>query len=137
MTPSATIPLPHGHPFVFVDRVLETDPGKRAVGIKNVTYGEAILQGHFPNQTIMPGVLIIEALAQVAGIALHSADEPGANAQSYLAAVRNIKFRKMVSPGDQLRLTAELTVRMDKLAQFQVRAEVNGEVVADGEIVLG
>jgi 3-hydroxyacyl-[acyl-carrier-protein] dehydratase len=137
MMPSTTVPLPHGHPFIFVDRVLETDPGKRAVAIKNVTYNEAILQGHFPNQTIMPGVLIIEAMAQVAGIALHSADAPGTNAQSYLAAVRNVKFRKTVSPGDQLRLTAELTARMDKLAQFQVKAEVNGEIVADGEIILG
>ena len=137
MTPSASVPLPHGHPFIFVDRVLETDPGKRVVAIKNVTYNEAILQGHFPSQTIMPGVLIIEAMAQVAGIALHSVDEPGATTQSYLAAVRNVKFRKMVSPGDQLRLTAELTARMDKLAQFQVKAEVSGEIVADGEIILG
>src|SRR5256885_16782238 len=127
MTPSSTVLLPHAHPFIFVDRMIETDPGKRAVGIKNVTYGEAILQGHFPNQTIMPGVLIIEAMAQIAGIALHSADPAEAPGKSYLAAVRNVKFRRMVSPGDQLRLTAELTGRMDKLAQFQVKAEVNGE----------
>lgn len=137
MTPSASVPLPHGHPFIFVDRVLETDPGKRAVAIKNVTYNEAILRGLFPNQTIMPGVLIIEAMAQVAGIAWHGADASDANSKPYLTAVRNVKLCKTVSPGDQLRLTAELTARMDKLAQFQVKAEVNGEIVADGEIVLG
>lgn len=137
MLPSSSVPLPHGHPFIFVDRVLETEPGKRAVAIKNVTYGEAIMQGHFPQQPIMPGVLIIEAMAQVAGIALHSADPPGSPGQSYIAAVRNIKFRKQVTPGDQLRLTAERTAQMDKLSQFNVKAEVNGEIVADGEIVLG
>jgi 3-hydroxyacyl-[acyl-carrier-protein] dehydratase len=136
MTPSSTVPLPHGHPFIFIDRVLETDPGKRAVGIKNVTYGEAILQGHFPNRTIMPGVLIIEAMAQIAGIALYSTNPADAPGRSHLVAVRGVKFHRMVSPGDQLRLTAELTARMDKLAQFQVKAEVNGEIVADGEIVL-
>lgn len=137
MTSEPSIPLPHGHPFIFVDRVLETDPGKRAVAVKNVTYGEAILQGHFPNQTIMPGVLIIEALAQVAGIALHSADPPGPPSRPHLAAVRNVKFQKPVTPGDQLRLTAELVARMDQMAQFQVKAEVNGDVVAEGELVLG
>jgi 3-hydroxyacyl-[acyl-carrier-protein] dehydratase len=119
--------LPHGHPFRFVDRVIETDPGKRAVGIKNITYGEAIL----------PGVLIIEAMAQIAGIALHSADRPGQTGPSYLAAVRNVKFHRPVTPGDQLRLFAELVAQMDKLARFAVKAEVNGEIVADGEIVLG
>jgi 3-hydroxyacyl-[acyl-carrier-protein] dehydratase len=129
--------LPHGHPFRFVDRVIETDPGKRAVGIKNITYGEAILQGHFPHQPILPGVLIIEAMAQIAGIALHSADRPGQTGPSYLAAVRNVKFHRPVTPGDQLRLFAELVAQMDKLARFAVKAEVNGEIVADGEIVLG
>jgi len=136
MTPTP-VPLPHGHPFVFVDRVLETDPGKRAVGIKNVTFGETAMQGHFPQQPIMPGVLIIEAMAQIAGVALHSADPPDAAGRSHIAAVRNIKFRRPVTPGDQLRLTAELTGRMDQLAQFAVKAEVQGEIVADGEIVLG
>jgi 3-hydroxyacyl-[acyl-carrier-protein] dehydratase len=133
---SSPAALPHGHPFIFIDRVLEVEPGKRAIGIKNVTYGEAILQGHFPNQTIMPGVLIIEAMAQIAGIALHSADPPGQPSQSYIAAIRSVKFRRPVTPGDQLKLTAEFVARMDKLSQFQVKAEVGGEIVAEGEIVL-
>jgi 3-hydroxyacyl-[acyl-carrier-protein] dehydratase len=137
MIPSAPVPVPHGHPFVFVDRVVETEPGRRAVGIKNVTANEAMLRGHFPGEPILPGVLVIEAMAQVAGIALHSADPPGQPGRSYLAAVRNVKFRRPVTPGDQLRLTAVLTGRADKLAQFDVKAEVNGEIVADGEIVLG
>ena len=134
--------LPHTHPFVFVDRVLEVEAGKRAVGIKNVTQNEAVLRGHFPGQPVMPGVHIIEALAQIAGIALNAGRSEADGAQTVLVAIRNIKFRKMVGPGDQLILTATLSASPGALTQFAVKAERSSknkgerEIVAEGELVM-
>lgn len=119
--------LPQRHPFVFVDRVIELEPGKRAVGIKNVTYDEAILQGNFPERTLMPSSLIFEALAQIAGVALRGA-RPG----STTIASARLRFERSVIPGDQLRLTAESR----SAGHFRVKAEVGGAVVAEGDIEL-
>ena len=129
--------LPHGHPFVFVDRVLEVEAGKRAVGIKNITQNEDALRGHFPNQPITPGVHIVEALAQIAGIALNAGKPASDAAQTGLIAIRDMKFKKKVEPGDQLLLTATLTANLGPLAQFVVKAERGKELIAEGELVMG
>ena len=136
---SASLPtsLPHGHPFIFVDRVLEVEPGKRAVGIKNITQNEEVLRGHFPDQPIMAGVLIVESLAQIAGIALNT-DKPQADAaKTGLVAIRDMKFKKLVQIGDQLVVTATLTTNLGPLAQFAVKAERGKELIAEGELVMG
>lgn len=141
--PTSKTGLPQAHPFVFVDRVLEVEAGKRAVGIKNVTQNEAVLRGHFPGQPVMPGVHIIEALAQIAGIALNAGQSEADGAQTVLIAVRNIKFKKMAEPGDQLILTATVSAHLGALTQFAVKAERalagkgNKEIVAEGELVMG
>ncbi len=129
--------LPHEHPFIFVDRVLEVEAGKRAAGIKNITQNEGFLRGHFPDQPIMAGVLIVESLAQIAGIALN-ADKPPADAVKVgLVAIRDMKFKKLVQVGDQLIVTATLTANLGPLAQFAVKAERGKEIVAEGELVMG
>ena len=140
---TSKVELPHAHPFVFVDRVLEVEAGKRAVGIKNVTQNEAVLRGHFPGQPVMPGVHIIEALAQIAGIALNTGRPKAEANQTVLVAIRNIKFKKMAEPGDQLILTATLSAHLGALTQFAVKAERTSpgrsgkETVAEGELVMG
>lgn len=127
--------LPHRYPFLLVDRVLELEKAKSIIAIKNVTYNEHFFQGHFPVKKVMPGVLIIEALAQAGGILLyHSIPDPE-NVLIFLAAIHNAKFRKPVLPGDQLRLEAELTKLRKKVAFLKGEAYVDGEIVAEGEIV--
>lgn len=127
--------LPHRYPFLMVDRVLEVEVGKRIVALKNVTYNEFFFQGHFPKYHVMPGVLIIEAIAQVGGILSHfSLDEPEKQL-SFLSKVDKVKFRKPVFPGDQLRLEAEFIRMKQKYCIMQGRALVNGDVVAEGEMM--
>lgn len=105
--------LPHRYPFLLVDRIVDVDPGKRCVGIKNVTINEPFFQGHFPGHPVMPGVLIIEAMAQVAGIMAYLAsDEATRNKVCYFMSIDNARFRKPVMPGDQLRI--EITSTMNK-----------------------
>ena len=141
--PTSKVALTHAYPFVFVDRVLEVEAGKHAVGLKNVTQNEAVLCGHLPGQPVMPGVHIIEALAQIAGIALNAGRSEADGAQTVLVVVRNIKFRKMAEPGDQLILTATVSAHLGALTQFAVKAERasagkgNQEIVAEGELVMG
>ena len=126
--------LPHRYPFLLVDRVLEMEPSKHIVALKNVTYNEEFFQGHFPEIKIMPGVLIIEALAQAGGILLyHSFSEPRKRLV-VLSKVQNIKFRRAVVPGDQLRLEAEVTKLRTKFATIRGRALVDGEVAVEGEL---
>jgi 3-hydroxyacyl-[acyl-carrier-protein] dehydratase len=97
--------LPHRYPFLMVDRIIEGEHGKRCVGIKNVTVNEPFFQGHFPGHPVMPGVLIIEAMAQVAGIMAYLASDEAVRAKvTYFMAIDNARFRKPVSPGDQLRI---------------------------------
>ena len=103
--------LPHRYPFLMIDRVVELDPGKRCVGIKNVSINEPYFQGHFPGHPVMPGVLIIEAMAQVAGIMAYSAsDDETKKKVSYFMSIDSAKFRKPVFPGDQLRIEVVTTL---------------------------
>ncbi len=127
--------LPHRYPFLLVDRVLELEKGKSIVAIKNVTYNEHFFQGHFPEKKVMPGVLLIESVAQAGGILLyHSIPDPE-NVLVFLSAIYNAKFRKPVIPGDQLRLEAELTKLRQKVAYLIGKVYVDGEIVAEGEIM--
>jgi 3-hydroxyacyl-[acyl-carrier-protein] dehydratase len=126
--------LPHRYPFLLIDRIIEFDPGKKAVGIKNVTGSENYFQGHFPDRPIMPGVLIIEAMAQVGGIIIMQM-EISAGKLAVLAGINNVKFRSTVIPGDQLVLTAEIIALKSKFGKIQSKAVVNDKIVAEGEIL--
>jgi len=125
--------LPHRYPFLLVDRVLELEAGVRIKAYKNVTFNENFFQGHFPGQPIMPGVLIMEALAQAGG--LFVVQTLGATAENKLflfTGIESAKFRRPVVPGDQLMLEAEVLRRKMNIWKMQGRATVNGELVAAG-----
>ena len=131
--------LPHEYPFVFLDRVLAIEKGVRGVGVKNVTSDEYFFRGHFRSRAMMPGVLVVESLAQLTGVVLKEATGGQREEErrlSYLARVRDMKFRRLVEPGDQLVLFSEIGRRAGSLVRAKVRAEVDGEVAAEGEIVL-
>jgi beta-hydroxyacyl-ACP dehydratase FabZ len=125
--------LPHRYPFLLVDRIVEWDPGKKIVGIKNVTINEPFFQGHFPGRPIMPGVLIIEALAQAGGILALKA-MGGEKRLAYMAGVDGCKFRRMVVPGDQLRLEVTVTARKGPVWKMHGEALVDGALVAKGDL---
>ena len=125
--------IPHRYPFLLVDRILEATPGVRAVGIKNVTVNEPFFQGHFPNNPIMPGVLIVEALAQVAGIAGMLLPE-NQGKLGLFAGIDNMRFKRPVVPGDQLILEAEFLVLKMGLGKVKVCARVDDQIAAEGEI---
>ena len=126
--------LPHRYPFLLVDRILEIEEGKRVVGVKNVTINEPFFQGHFPGHPIMPGVLIVEGMAQTGGmLLLGTLDEPDTKVV-YFMSIDNIKFRKPVRPGDQLVFEVELVQVRGKIAKTRGVARVNGEVVAEAEM---
>ncbi len=128
--------LPHGFPFLLVDRVLEVEIPKRIVGLKNVTYNEPFFPGHFPQDPVMPGVLIVEAMAQTAGILAYMAMGKEAEGKGvYLMALKEAKFRKPVVPGDQLRLEMETVKRRGNIWVFKGKAFVLGQVVAEAEIM--
>lgn len=126
--------LPHRYPFLMVDRVIELELGKRAVAIKNVTANESYFLGHYPQRSIMPGVLILEALAQLAGILLMADDPLARSATPLLGGADNVRFRRPVVPGDQLRLEVDVVKKRKLLARAEVRALVDGCVVAEGEL---
>ncbi len=129
--------LPHRFPFLLVDRVKEIHPGRSIVAIKNVSIDEPFFQGHFPDRKIMPGVLIVEAIAQAGGILLfHSIPDPERKFV-VLSKIIDAKFRKPVVPGDQLRLEAEIVKLKTKFCHLKGRATVDGEVAAEGELVAG
>ncbi|MBI5236490.1 MAG: 3-hydroxyacyl-ACP dehydratase FabZ [Deltaproteobacteria bacterium] len=135
--------LPHSYPFRFIDRVLEMNEFK-GVAIKNLTVNEGFFQGHFPGTPIMPGVLIIEALAQLAGLVMNHAGNPpipplsegGNGGVAYIARVKDMRFKRPVQPGETMHLTAELSHGFSGLAEFAVKAEVDKAIVAQGEIVM-
>ena len=129
--------LPHRYPFLMVDRVLEVVPGKSIVAAKNVSANEAYFQGHFPGHPVMPGVLIIEALAQAGGVlAWESVSEEERIWILYLVGVEETRFKQTVRPGDQLMLHVELTKRRRNLWRFAARAEVDGKLVAETQILM-
>ena len=127
--------LPHRYPFLMVDRVIECEPGERAVGVKCVTVNEPHFQGHFPDQPIMPGVLLAEAFAQVAGVVALSANPDKTGQTVYLLGLDKLRFRKPVRPGDVLHLHVEKDTVRRSIWTFKCRAEVDGERVADGQVM--
>ncbi len=125
--------IPHRYPLLLIDRVIEIEPGKRIVGVKNVTVNEPFFQGHFPGYPIMPGVMIVEALAQAGAVLLLSL--PGERGKLPLfAGIDGFRFRRPVVPGDQLRLEVEFTMRRGSVGRGRARATVDGEVAAEGEL---
>lgn len=126
--------LPHRYPFLLVDRVLELDKGKRAVGVKNVSMNEYFFQGHFPQRPVMPGVLIIEAMAQVGGVLMLACEEHKGKL-AYFMAANSVKFRKAVVPGDQLRIEVVAGKVRSKTGTVHAKAYVDGKVVSEGELM--
>lgn len=126
--------LPHRYPMLLVDRVLEIEPGKRVVGLKNVTINEPFFNGHFPGQAVMPGVLILEAMAQVAGLILLSVPEHY-NKLAYLGGINKFRLLKPVVPGDTLITEAHVVAMRGNIGKSYMEATVNGERVARGEMM--
>ena len=123
--------LPHRYPFLLVDRIIDMQQGVSIVGIKNVTFNEPFFQGHFPGQPIMPGVLIVEAMAQVAGIAAFSSGMEGKAV--YFMSIEKAKFRRPVVPGDQLRLEINVLQRRGTVWKFSGTATVEGKLVSEAD----
>jgi 3-hydroxyacyl-[acyl-carrier-protein] dehydratase len=130
--------LPHRYPFLLVDRVLSYETGKSIVGLKNITFNEPFFTGHFPIQPIMPGVLIIEALAQVSGLLYFLITGTKASPTNffYLAGVDKARFKRVVIPGDQLQLHSEFTRSRLDVWMFTVKATVNGELACSAELII-
>lgn len=125
--------IPHRYPFLLVDKILEMEEGKRAVGLKNVTINEPFFQGHFPGYPVMPGALILESLAQVGAVAVLSLPENKGKLGMFVG-VDKFKFKSQVKPGDTLQLEAEMLQMRMNIGKAKVRATVDGKVVAGGEI---
>ena len=126
--------IPHRYPFLLVDRILEVEERKRIVGLKNVTINEPYFQGHFPGHPIMPGVLIIEAMAQVGGVLLLGSVDNFENKVVYFMSLDNVKFRRPVRPGDQLRFELDLVQVRGMVCKMRGVARVDGDVVAEAEM---
>ncbi len=126
--------IPHRFPFLLVDKVIElSEDGTHAVGVKNVTINEPFFQGHFPGYAVMPGVLIVEALAQTAAVAFFRGEYRGK--LGVLAGIDNFRFRRQVVPGDTLRLEVTLTKMRGPIGRLAAKATVEGQVAAEGEIL--
>lgn len=131
--------LPHRYPFLLVDRVLEVTPGESIVALKNVSANEEYFCGHFPERPIMPGVLMLEALAQTAGLLIYCTTNTKANAKDnwyYYAGVNQARFKRVVEPGDQLKLEAKFVKHKLDLWVFEVKASVEGELACSAELML-
>ena len=129
--------LPHRYPFLLVDRILECTPGKSIRGLKNVTINEPFFQGHFPGFPLMPGVLVIEALAQVSGLLAYLSGDAksGGGSLIFFAGIDNARFRKQVVPGDQLFLEAEVIRVVRGVGKFRTRALVDNELACEAELI--
>jgi 3-hydroxyacyl-[acyl-carrier-protein] dehydratase len=128
--------LSHAFPFRMIDRVLEIEPGKRAIAIKNVSVDEPFLKGHFQKDPILPWVLIVEAMAQAGGMAFHSSGGEEEEGVPFLARIEEFRLKRNVVPGDQVVLEAEVLHLFSNLAKVKVLAKVSEEVVAEGTLVL-
>ncbi len=129
--------LPHRYPFLLIDRVVEFEKGKRILGYKNVSFNEPYFSGHFPQKPIMPGVLVLEALAQAAGILAFGTLEQGAEENSvyYLVGIDGARFKRPVVPGDRLMLEVEMVRQMRSIYKFNAVARVENEIVAQAELM--
>lgn len=128
--------LPHRYPFILVDRILEVEMGKRIVGLKNVTINEPFFQGHFPTEPIMPGVLILEGMAQVGAILAYLTDQEEYGGRLvYFAGLDGVRFRQKVVPGDQLHFELTLTKRKSKLFKLEGKAFVDGNLVTEAQLM--
>ncbi len=126
--------LPHRYPFLLVDRVTELEPGKRVVGIKNVTINEPFFGGHFPGHPIMPGVLILEAMAQTGGMLVLNTNDDFKDKLVYFTGIDKVKFRKPVTPGDQLRFEMELLKARSTIFKMKGKAFVGSKLVCEAEL---
>ncbi|APH06231.1 3-hydroxyacyl-ACP dehydratase FabZ [Bacillus weihaiensis] len=127
--------IQHRYPLLLVDRILELNEGKSAVGLKNVSSNEPFFNGHFPEYPVMPGVLVVEALAQVSAITLLANDEDKGKL-GFFAGIDHCRFKKQVVPGDQLHLEADITRKKGHIAKAKGIAKVDGEIVCEAELTL-
>ncbi|MGQ5489400.1 3-hydroxyacyl-ACP dehydratase FabZ [Thauera sp. AutoDN2] len=129
--------LPHRYPFLLVDRVLEIEPGVRARALKNVTMNEPFFPGHFPHHPVMPGVLIIEAMAQAAALLSFKSSgvKPDENSVVYFAGIDHARFKRPVVPGDQLIFEVEITQSKRNIYKYKARATVDGDLAAEAELM--
>jgi beta-hydroxyacyl-ACP dehydratase FabZ len=126
--------LPHRYPFLLVDRIVECDDEKHVVGIKNVTINEPFFQGHFPGRPVMPGVLQLEAMAQTAGVLLNRM-AGGKESIPFFMSIDKARFRRVVEPGDQLRIEVEILRLRSRSAKFKAVAKVDGKVASEAEMM--
>ena len=126
--------LPHRYPFLLVDRIVEMSPGERAVGIKNVTANEPFFEGHFPEYPVMPGVLIVEAMAQVGGVALLAMEEHSGK-MALFAGINNVRFKRQVKPGDTIHMEVALGAFRRGIGTGMATATVDGQLACKGELM--
>ena len=128
--------LPHTYPFHMIDRILEIEPGKKAIALKNVSVDELQSSGHFSGEPVLPGILILEALAQTGGLAFHSQEETEGGGIPFLARIEEFRLQGKAVPGDQLILEAEVLRVFSSLAMVRVQARIGDEPVAEGTLIL-
>ena len=126
--------LPHRYPFLFVDRVIEIEPGKKGIGIKNVTVNDGFFQGHFPQKPVMPGVIMVEAMAQTAGVVVLTSGAHNGKVALFMS-ISDVKFRKVVNPGDQLMMEVEIIRDRERTAHVKGVCRVDGEVAVEADMM--